>query len=483
VDNRTTAGGFQENPSNGSGKLDLTQLSMSELHELRRTIEKDIGEANGHGSNGESFKVELHTFRAEILRELERRWEPAPSVQKIYPVDIEFPECAWTGLFRDWRDVVAPCTEAALPKLWAALLIATGLLLGRNIHIENPLKLFPNFYVLLVGQTAYARKSTVLWLIDQLVSKIDPTVEVIRGFVSAEAIFEVLAKSKGTRALGYVDEWRYLLNVAKRQGTSNILPVMNSLYECNAKDKITRKDKTTEVEEAFFSFISATPLEYAEKLLGNEEIAGGVLNRYLIIRGKEQPPKPLVKPPTEAAWQRVTIPLNSIADRWATYPKCLELDSEAMGLWCDFYRALRASAEQREAREVQLTSRIDGHVLKIALVYSAILNKREITAEPMRIAIELGKWLQASTLSVFHNVGVDPLTKVEQDILGAIEKRHWIYRRDLQRLLHANGELFGRALKSLDANGFVKCYDGKELTPFGDFSGGQARPWIEYVRL
>ena len=56
---------------------------------------------------------------------------------------------------------------------------------------------------------------------------------------------------------------------------------MNSLYECPRDDHITRKDKSTFVEEPFFSFISGTPIEYAEKLLNNDDIVGGVLNRYL----------------------------------------------------------------------------------------------------------------------------------------------------------------------------------------------------------
>src|SRR5437879_1644410 len=112
-------------PPDGNGKLHgvngaaepfpqtrLTQLSMSELHEELAKIRGAIEEAESHGADGESFKSELHVLRAEIYRELERRWEPAPSVQKTYPAEIEFPDSACTGLFRDWRDVVAPCTEA-----------------------------------------------------------------------------------------------------------------------------------------------------------------------------------------------------------------------------------------------------------------------------------------------------------------------------------------------------------------------------------
>jgi hypothetical protein len=490
-------------PSSGNGKIngasnghaapsriDLAQLSLSELHDELAKTDDLLREGERHGPELESrIKPDLIASRVEILRELERRWAPIPPVdvdneQHAEPQEVEFPAAAWTGLFRDWRDIVAPCTEAALEKLWSAMLVAVGLMLGRNVYIENPLRLYPNFYILLVGQTGYARKSTVLRFAEQLLSHIDDDVEVIRGFVSTEGIFEVLAKDKGTRALGYADEWRSLLSVAKRRGTLDILPKMNSLYGCPFRDEITRRDKSTIVESPFFSFISATPLEYAEKLLGNEEIAGGVLNRYLIVSGKEQPPKPLVEPPFEQAWQSISRPLRETGERWAKKPHCFTLDPEAKDLYCKFYIALRRSMDERDAREVQLTSRIDEHVLKIALVYSAVFGETKITRKALAIAIAIGRWLQASTLSIFGDVGLDSFTKAQKEILKVVEKRGYIYRRDLQRLLSKkiNGELFGRALRVLDTDGFIKCHDGRERTPFGAFLGGQVRPWIEYIR-
>ena len=108
--------------------------------------------------------------------------------------------------------------------------VNVGLMLGRSVWIESPQPLYPNFYVLLLGQTGDARKSTCLWLAGQLLKQLgDDDVEIIKGIVSTEGLFERLAKKEDTRALGYVDEFRSLLSVGQRQGTRDLLPKLNSL--------------------------------------------------------------------------------------------------------------------------------------------------------------------------------------------------------------------------------------------------------------
>ena len=72
-----------------------------------------------------------------------------------------------------------------------------------------------------------------MWLAAELLRHIgEDDVEILTGIVSSEGIFERLAKAEGIRALGYADEFRSLLSVAKRKGTQDILPKLNSLYYC-----------------------------------------------------------------------------------------------------------------------------------------------------------------------------------------------------------------------------------------------------------
>ena len=133
-----------------------------------------------------------------------------------------FPGAAWAGLFGKWRDTVAPCTEASLESLWAAFLLAAGLILGRSVWRSSPRPIYPNFYLLLLGQTGDSRKSTVLWFAEELLQRVGVDIQTIRGIVSTEGLLEALAQER-IRALGYADEFRSLLSVAKRKGTQDII--------------------------------------------------------------------------------------------------------------------------------------------------------------------------------------------------------------------------------------------------------------------
>jgi hypothetical protein len=107
-----------------------------------------------------------------------------------------------------------------------------------------------------------------------------------------------------------------------------------------------------------------------------------------------------------------------------------------------------------------LTARTHEHVLKIAMVYSALAGCRDITGEAMGIAIEIGGWLDSSAHLLFGDVGLDRITKAGQKILAAIRKAGGDARvRDIQQSLSRSvGSDFGRSLSELEASDLVSIY-------------------------
>src|SRR5262249_54624046 len=171
-----------------------------------------------------------------------------------------------------------PCTEASLESLWSTFLIAAGLLIGRHAWRDSPRSLFPNFYLLLIGQTGDSRQSTAMWLVCELLRRVGEDFKELDGVVSAEGIYEALAKHDDTKALIYADEFRALLSVARRKGTQDILPRLNTLYYCPERASIDRVKDSTTVIRPFLSLIAATPKEYIEDIMSDLEITGGFLN-------------------------------------------------------------------------------------------------------------------------------------------------------------------------------------------------------------
>jgi hypothetical protein len=393
---------------------------------------------------------------------------------------VDFPEAAWAGLFGQWRDMVGNKTEAPFPYLWAAFLQAVGLMVARSVWRESPRPLYPNFFVLLLGQTGDSRKSTVEWFEHQLLTHLGVDVEILFGIVSTEGIIERLAQREGVKALGYSDEFRSLLSVAKRKGTQDILPRLQSLYSCPEKESVDRRQAPATAINPFFSLLAATPQDFIVDLIGELEVRGGFLNRFLIITGEEQPPKPIVSQPTPAEWGRLVEPLHGIQAEIHRNPQHREFETEAEELWREFYIGWRKERRKWNSKAADLTSRTFEHVLKISLVYSVLASERKISALSLATAISIGAWLESNVLRLFGDAGLDQFGRAERMVLEILRKSKngRMFRRDLQQLAAKkgiNGETFGRVLKAMEANEHVRM--GYYTT-----GAGHSRPTVEHIR-
>jgi hypothetical protein len=435
------------------------------------------GTANGNGSR-EQVTVEPNEH--DGLPVTVPDVTPVPDIEREVELSTPFPEVAWAGFFGQWRDMIGSRTEAPTEYLWGAFLLAAGVMIGRSAWRDSPPPLFPNFYLLLTGRTGDSRKSTVLWFAEQLLKNLGEDVESIHGIVSTEGLIERLAKREAVKALGYADEFRSLLSVAKRKGTQDIIPRLNSLYYCPDSESVDRREDPTTAVRPCFSLIAATPEEFVADLLGDLEITGGFLNRFLIIPGEEQPPKPIVTRPSPEEWADLVSPLRQIRDWIVSHPHRMELDERATELWGEFYTEWRNSRKAWHAKMANLSARTFEHVLKISVVYSVLASEPAISVRSLGTAILIGKWLQSNTLRLFGDAGLDQFGRAERTILGVLlkSKTGVMFRRDLQQAAFKkgiNGELFGRAIKSMEANDHVRC---------GSFTtgSGRTRPTVQHIR-
>ena len=134
--------------------------------------------------------------------------------------------------------------------------------------------------------------------------------------------------------------------------------------------------------------------------------------------------------------------------------------------------------EKLQVSDRKLTARIDEHVLKLAIVYSAIRKQPVITADALVTAILIGKWLQRVSLNAFSEVGRDAFSRGERIVLDIVKSKGAMYRRYLQQWVHKkgiNGELLTRIITSLLKNGHL--IEGVKET-----GSGQKSPWVAYMK-
>jgi len=109
------------------------------------------------------------------------------------PAPTALSAVAWRGLAGRYRDIVSPCTEAPDVFHLASFIAAVGCLVGRKAWVCCPHRTYPNFYCLLVGKTANARKTTAyqfaLDLFEQTQEVLnDPLPKRLNGLASVEGL-------------------------------------------------------------------------------------------------------------------------------------------------------------------------------------------------------------------------------------------------------------------------------------------------------
>jgi putative DNA primase/helicase len=384
---------------------------------------------------------------------------PTSNEEPRADTQIPFPESAWIGLFRLWRDELGECTDAPIENLWGAFLLATGMAIGRNRWICNPMPLYPNVYLLLLGDSGISRKSTVLGFAERLLKESGTDFKTLYGIVSTEGIIEPLAAEEGKKALAYADEFRTLLGVANRKGTQDLLPKLNSLYYCRTTSVDRRKDPVTAVDP-FFSMMTATPKDYIEDLIGDREVSGGFFNRFLSICGTPRDSKPRPRKLSSIPWEKFRQPLTGLCD---LSPREIDFAADATELWDSFFDQWTVDHRKGSPREQLLTERIPEHALKIALIYSTLRERQHIDVESLAVSIKICGWLQSNTLSIFQDIGLDKRSKAEQAIIRRLGKAkdHLMPIRSLQQYcgsIRITTTDFRDALKVLkDTDQIVDC--------------------------
>jgi hypothetical protein len=371
----------------------------------------------------------------------------------------DFPEEAFTGLFKSYLDLVGPCTEAPAPYHWVTFLTMTGLLLGRKLSIAHPLPLYPNFYSLLIGTTGLNRKSTALnFGRRELLNKIQNDIVVVTGALSSEGIYEKLVKTD-TRLLLYCDEMRSFLKIANRQATSDIIPRLNSLFGCPDDDDLTRRHDSITAIRPFVSFIAGTPKEWLTDAIGTGEIMGGFVNRFLLVAGVIEKSIAFPEPPNKDAAKRLLGKLNQIIDQCANEPVEMTWSGEARTIYERFYNTWHHRQRSRPDSTAAITNRISDHIVKIGMVYSIQGGHTEMTDDAIATAIKIGDYLERTAIAIFGDTSMSVQGRIEHMIVTRLENNNnTMALRDLRLAIGGKADTtqFNQALLNLDKADIIR---------------------------
>lgn len=343
------------------------------------------------------------------------------------PPPPDWPEApdpaAYAGLIGDIVAAVAPHTEADPVAILAQTLVASGATIGRGAHFAVEATLHhPNEYVLLVGESAKARKGSSWDHVARLMDAADPGFanRTSTGLSSGEGLVWVLRDPAGAdpgatdpRLLVVEPEFASVLKQTARD-VNTLSPVLRSAWDGRPLALLTRTApaRARAAHLAVIGHITAAELAHH---VGGLETANGLLNRFLLIacrRAQLLPegghPDPLAR---SGLTSRLTANLAS-----AQRAGRLRFSPAARRAWWDAYPTL-SSASPGPAGA--LIARGEAHTVRLALLYALTDGARTIGTAHLRAALALWSYSARSAGWAATQATAGPIASRIADALTA----------------------------------------------------------------
>lgn len=370
-------------------------------------------------------------FNKKKTKEVEGKPTAAIDYEAAYGNIPTLDREVFTGPFKDYVDLLARSTEAPGEYHYYFFMTVLGLVIGKRAHVFYGRKLYPNFYVVLIGRSGKARKTTAMRFAKDLLFEINEEIMVITGVPSGESIVRILDK-KNKIALVYQEEFSVILKKASQEANC-VIPRLTEIYDVPDKIENPTKDAPACAENFLLSFVAGSTREWLLSSLNVKDIHGGFANRFAFVVGKPKPPIPLPVRYDQTRWDSLVEKILAI-DTTLKFDgnHCFELDDEAKKLWCEYY-AQTYNKIWPSAEMSLLAERLPEKVFKVALVYAVLDNKKNISVENLRLAVKVGDHLEKCIEYLFSSVGVSESVKDEQKILNIIKEQGEVGQSDLSQ--------------------------------------------------
>ena len=331
---------------------------------------------------------------------------------------------------------------------------------------------YANENLLLVGQTAKARKGTSWNRAREPFKQVDDEWErdrIVSGLSSGEGlIWEVrdpiprikTDKKTGAEAVadaGVADkrllvveeEFASVLRMADRQG-SILSAVVRDAWDKGDLRTLT-KTSPARATGAHISLIGHITEDELRRDLNRTEMANGFLNRFLIACVRRSRLLPFGGGPID--WSDLVPRLRAQIEMARGLGE-VRMDDEARALWAAVYEPL---SEGKPGLLGAVVARGEAHVVRLALLYAIMDGGRLIVPVHLRAALAVWDYCEASAACLFGETLGDP---VADTILQALKKAPaGMNRSDLSALFgrHQSATAINRALEALKGQRMAAC--------------------------
>jgi hypothetical protein len=355
---------------------------------------------------------------------------------------------------------IAPHTEADPIAILTQLLVSFGAAIGRGAWFQvEATRHHPNEFMLLVGDSARARKGSSWDHVRRLLATVDPSIQprILTGLSSGEGLIWSVRDPTGQdtgiadqRLLVIEPEFASVLKAASRE-ISTLSPTLRSAWDGRPLAILTRT-APARASTAHIAVIGHITQHELRRHITSTEITNGYLNRILLIACRRQrllPDGAHHDPLANSSLNR----LLAGALKHAQTAGRVSLDEPAREQW---HRAYRQLADQpTDGIVAQITARAEAHIIRLALIYALTDGQRQIRAQHLTAALALHDYAARSAAWALTGATGQPLA--EQ--IHAALARHptGLTRSQISQTLNHNqpaGQI-DQALHTLHATGRI----------------------------
>ncbi|MGH8995781.1 MAG: DUF3987 domain-containing protein [Acidimicrobiales bacterium] len=323
---------------------------------------------------------------------------------------------AFSGIAGEIAQTIAPHTEADPAAILAQTLVGAGAIIGRGAWIAvEATRHHPNEFVVLVGDSAKARKGSSWDHVERILARADPSfgARVRTGLSTGEGLIWAARDPDGADA-GAIDPRLLVVEpefvtVLKATGRdiNTLSPVLRAAWDSRPLALLTRTApaRASAAHIAVIGHITSAELTHH---LNAIEAANGFLNRFVFIACRRHRLLPQGGHPDPLAGTDVQARLgaNLAAARRAGQ---LHLDIAASLEWRDIY--IRLAIDNTDGIAGTICARAEAHVLRLAMLYALLDGDTTIRAGHLRSGLALWDYAARSIAWATRTATADPVAE------------------------------------------------------------------------
>jgi hypothetical protein len=390
--------------------------------------------------------------------------DPQPSGALTVPVPDGWPPppdpAVYHGLAGEIVTTIAPETEADPVAILSQLLVAFGAAAGRGAWFQvEATRHHPNEFLVLIGDSARARKGSSWDHVHRLITDADPqvTARILTGLSSGEGLIHAVRDPAGQdpgasdrRLLVIEPEFVSVLKNVSRE-ISTLSPTLRSGWDGRPLAILTRTApaRATDAHISVIGHITATELRHH---INPVELANGLLNRFLLLGCRRVRLLPEGGNPDPLKHTGLDRKLHTTLNA-ARHAGQIRLSPAARQAWTDAYQQL---AQPQPGIAGAISARAEAHTIRLALIYALLDNNRQIQPAHLTAALALWDYAQRSATWALQRSSGDPLA---HQIHAALTDQlpGGLTRTQIRDLLHRNPTTIqlDHALNSLADDGKI----------------------------